>query len=82
MAKKSRALAQGVEVAQKASQEQKANVSNKLRQDIANLCASIGDRSFVIRQAEGEIVEFHAQIDTLRDQLRALEPASGPQATK
>jgi len=49
----------------------------KIRQDIANLCTSIGDRSFVIRQANSDITAYYAQIDQLRDQLRALEqPAS------
>ncbi len=28
------------------------DAGQKIRQDIANLCTSIGDRSFVIRQAE------------------------------
>ncbi len=56
--------------------------AQKVRQDIANLCTSIGDRSFTIRQAEAEIIGFHAQIDQLRDQLRALEQVDGPQAAK
>lgn len=54
----------------------------KVRQDIANLCTSIGDRSFVIRQAQGDITTFHTQIDQLREQLRTLEPVNGPQASK
>lgn len=52
----------------------------EIRQNIANLCTSIGDKSFVIRQAKSEITGFHAQIDQLRDQLVALEKANGPQA--
>jgi hypothetical protein len=54
----------------------------KIRQEIANLCTSIGDRSFVIRQANSDITGYHTQIDKLRDQLRALETQNGPQATK
>lgn len=56
--------------------------SQKIRQDIANLCTSIGDRSFVIRQANSDITTYYAQIDQLRDQLRALEQPSGPQTAK
>lgn len=86
MARK-KTLEQGI----KAAQEYKGPINEgeknkaqavKVRQDIADLCASIGDRSFVIRQAEGEIVRFHARIDQLRDQLRVLEPQNGPQAVK
>lgn len=58
------------------------NPSQKIRQDIANLCTSIGDRSFVIRQANSDITAYYAQIDQLRDQLRALEPKDGSQASK
>jgi hypothetical protein len=54
----------------------------KIRQEIANLCTSIGDRSFVIRQANSDITGYYTQIDKLRDQLRALETQNGPQATK
>jgi hypothetical protein len=56
--------------------------SQKIRQDIANLCTSIGDRSFVIRQANSDITSYYAQIDKLRDELRALEqpPSESPKA--
>ncbi len=57
--------------------------SQQIRQDIANLCTSIGDRSFVVRQAQSEIIAFYTQIDQLRDQLRVLEvPANGPETLK
>jgi hypothetical protein len=72
-------LKEGIKAAQ---QPPAANPGQKIRQDIANLCTSIGDRSFVIRQAKAEIIGFHAQIDQLRDQLRALEQPNGPQAVK
>lgn len=49
------------------------NPGDKIRQDIANLCTQVGDRSFVIRQANSDITTFYAQIDQLRDQLRTLE---------
>lgn len=85
MARKSK-LEQGITAVQEtqsiSSAEKNKAEALKLRQDIANLCTSIGDRSFVIRQAKSEIVSFHAQIDQLRDQLRILEPVNGPQAVK
>lgn len=77
-------LEKGIKVAQEVTpiaKDTKA-AALKVRQDIANLCTSIGDRSFVIRQAQSEITSFHAQIDQLRDQLRILEPVNGPQAAK
>ena len=60
------------------------SAGDKIRQQIANLCTSIGDRSFVIRQANSDITSYYAQIDALREQLRAAEaPASGgPEVTK
>lgn len=85
MAKKSKALTAGLKVAQQAPPvptAPKVDPSVQIRQDITNLCASIGDRSFVIRQAEGEIISFHAQIDQLRDKLRVLETPNGSQAPK
>lgn len=76
-------LEKGVEVAQEITQAEKnKNEALKYKQEIANLCTSIGDRSFVIRQAKGDITSFHAQIDQLRDKLRALESQSGSQAIK
>lgn len=55
--------------------------SDKVRQQIANLCTSIGDRSFVIRQAESDITQYYGQIDALREQLRTLEtPAEAQKA--
>lgn len=57
--------------------------SDKVRQDIANLCTTIGDRSFVIRETESEIVRYYAQIDSLREKLRTLEaPANGSENAK
>lgn len=54
----------------------------KIRQDIANLCTTIGDRSFVIRQAQSDITGFYTQIDQLREQLRVLETTSGSETAK
>lgn len=80
MPRKNKTLEAGIKATQEPTP---VNPADKIRQDIANLCTSIGDRSFVIRQAQSEITSFHAQIDQLRDQLRALEvPANGPEAAK
>jgi len=62
--------------------EEPANPAIKIKQDIANLCTSIGDRSFVIRQANSDITSYYAQIDQLREQLRKLEVPSGTQDPK
>lgn len=75
MAKKTKALEEGVKISQDAAKA-------KIQQDIANLCTSIGDRYFVIREAQGEITKFHTEIDSLREKLRILEAQNGPQATK
>lgn len=60
----------------------KTSPSDEVRQQIANLCTNIGDRSFVIRQANSDIVKYYAEIDQLRDQLRTLEQpaAESPKA--
>ena len=56
---------------------QKSEV-NTVRQEIANLCTTIGDRSYVIRQATADIANFYSQIDALRTKLLTLEaPANG-----
>lgn len=52
------------------------NPKDEVVQKIANLCTSIGDRSFVIRQAEHDIMNYYGEIDQLREQLRALETAA------
>lgn len=75
MAKRTKALGEGVKISQDATKA-------KIQQDIANLCTSIGDRCFVIREAQSEITKFHSQIDSLREQLRTLEAQNGPQAAK
>lgn len=56
--------------------------ADKLRVQIAQLCTQIGDRSFVIREANSTIVACYSQIDKLRNDLVALESANGPQAAK
>lgn len=57
--------------------------ADDVKQEIANLCTTIGDRSYVVRQAQADITAFYAQIDTLRTKLIALETANaGPQAAK
>jgi hypothetical protein len=67
----------------KKAKETVIDPKNDLIQRIANLCTSIGDRSFVIRQAESDITGYYVQIDQLRDQLRTLEGAgNGPEAAK
>jgi len=62
--------------------ENPENPSTTIRQQIANLCTSIGDRSFVIRQANSDITAYYAQIDQLRDQLRTLEQPNGSEVSK
>lgn len=82
MAKKSKSLTTGINLAQQPPAPAAVDPSVQVRQEITNLCASIGDRSFVIRQAEGEIISYHAQIDQLREKLRVLEAQNGPQTPK
>lgn len=60
-------------MAKKKEIKEEVKPSDALRQQIANLCTSIGDRSFTIRQAKSDITSYYAQIDSLREQLRALE---------
>ena len=58
------------------------SVKDKVLQDITNLCVTIGDKSFLIRQTKTEIQGLYAQIDKLRGDLTALaakENAGGPQ---
>jgi hypothetical protein len=59
---------------------------DKIRQDISNLCTQIGDRHFLIRQANSDVMQYYAQIDALRDQLRVVEQPgsiqSGPETAK
>lgn len=55
---------------------------DKIRQEIANLCTTVGDRSYVIRQATADIANFYAQIDALRTKMIALETPNGAQETK
>lgn len=52
----------------------------QIMQQIANLCTSIGDRRFVIDQAEKEIVANLANINELRGKLKEL--SNGSQNTK
>ena len=55
----------------------------EIQQKITNLCVNIGDRQFVIRQAENECKNFFVQIDVLRAELKTLkESTSGPEVTK
>ena len=56
--------------------------STKVKQEIANLCTTVGDRSYVIRQATADIANFYSQIDALRTKLIALETPNGSQETK
>lgn len=65
---------------QAAKEQETADPKVEVVQKIANLCTSIGDRSFVIRQAQSDITSYYVQIDQLRDQLRALEPVNVPEA--
>jgi len=65
-----------------AGKKKEPNPKDLIIQKIANLCRDIGDRSFVIREAEGAIIGYHAQIDQLREQLRALESGNGPEVAK
>ena len=53
--------------------------ADKVLQDITNLCVTIGDKSFLIRQTKSEITGLYAEIDKLRTELSALQ-ASGSQA--
>jgi septal ring factor EnvC (AmiA/AmiB activator) len=46
---------------------------DKLKQEIANLCTTIGDRSFIIRQAQADVQSMFEKIDVLRNQLIELE---------
>jgi len=54
----------------------------KIRQEIAHLCTSIGDRSFVIRKAEKQIEDYYEQIDKLRITLKELEVVNGSETPK
>lgn len=60
----------------------KLSETDQVRQDIANLCTTIGDRSFVIREAQNQITTAHEQIDELRKKLRELEGADGSKNVK
>ena len=51
--------------------------------EITNLCVTIGDKSFLIRQTEAEITAAYAKIDGLRIELGKIEQAAnGPQDVK
>lgn len=55
----------------------------QVKQEIANLCTTIGDRSYVVRQAQADITQFYSQIDALRTKLIALEKTDvGSEITK
>jgi len=54
------------------AREKKIDPKVKLQQEIANLCTAIGDRSFVIRQAEKDIDDYYEKITQLRQQLLDL----------
>lgn len=53
-----------------------------LKQEISNLCFTIGDKYYGIRLFEQEIPQLHEQIDALRDKLANLEKENGPQNPK
>lgn len=46
---------------------------DKVRQDIVNLYALIGDRVRTIRQGNSDIVAAHNEIDKLQNELRGLQ---------
>jgi hypothetical protein len=52
----------------------------KILNDITNLCVTIGDKSFLIRQTELELAAAYQKIDGLRVELGKL--GVGPEVAK